>query len=282
MEDKRSAEIQQVFSAIERLTKAMETIQLALPAPEHRAGKQPLFTNSTPPLLDTTDGSPAVAFNGSAVTQDPSDNPQPSNYNDQTQRPLRTPRIEVPIFSGDNAGGWLFQLNRYFTINHTPPDEMLEAAPLFMARDALCWYQWKYDTGQISTWTKLALDIKRRFGPSEYYDAEVAINQLVQITSVQAYTSDFEKLSAGAPRLVGPNLLSRFIAGLKEDIRHELVLFKPPDLDKAMGLARVIEDKLLSQRRFTPRLPSSRPPYRPYQESPRPNPNPLPITLDTN
>ncbi|CAM8982118.1 unnamed protein product [Rhodiola kirilowii] len=275
MEEKQSSDIQQVLLAIDKLSKTMEENNPKNnPAPDHRAGKQPMFPH-TEPLLDT----PLTSVgNGSGVTQyPPYHDPPHQAYDELNQRHLRTPRIDVPIFSGNGVVGWLYQINRYFHINHTPPDQMLESAPLFMAGDALLWFQWKDITGQVSSWAKLSQDIHRRFGPSEYYDAEVAINQLTQHTSVQTYIAEFEKLSASAPRLVGPNLLSRFIAGLKEDIRHELVIFKPHDLDKAMGLARVIEDKILSQRRLSPCTPSSKPPYRPYPESPRPNTNPLPI-----
>ncbi|KAL9681731.1 hypothetical protein QQ045_013519 [Rhodiola kirilowii] len=97
----------------------------------------------------------------------------------------------------------------------------------------------------------MAHDLKCRFGPSDYYDAEVAINQHVQTTSVHAYIIEFVKLSASAPLLVGPNLLKRFIAGLKPDIHHQLVLLKPTELETAMGIARIADDKIQSLRRLT-------------------------------
>ncbi|CAM8892808.1 unnamed protein product [Rhodiola kirilowii] len=142
MEENCITDVQQMMAAIERIAKAVEVLQ-----PKHRVGKQPAV---------------------------PQTEPLP-----QTPRPLSTPRLEVPIFNGEGATGWLYQLNRYFAINNTPPDQMLDVAPMFMSVDALLLYQWKETTGQISTWSKLAQDIKRRFGSCEYYDVEVAINQLV-------------------------------------------------------------------------------------------------------
>ncbi|CAM8910608.1 unnamed protein product [Rhodiola kirilowii] len=225
MEEKRSAEMQQVFIAIERLTKAVEDIQVTMhPPPDLHTGKQPLFPNTTPPLLDTP---PPTTYDHSGLSHDITDKNSLYNTTDYQSRHLRAPRIEVPIFNGKGVVGWLFQLNRYFTINNTSPEQMLESAPLFMSGDALLWFQWKSTTTQICTRHQLAHDLKRRFGPSDYYDAEVAINQLIQTSTVSTYISEFVRLSASAPRLIGANLLSHFITGLKEDIRHEIVLLRP-------------------------------------------------------
>ncbi|CAM8999668.1 unnamed protein product [Rhodiola kirilowii] len=275
MEEKHSAEMTHVITTMERLTKAVEALQLtAQTKPDHHAGKQPIFQNPPPPLLDSP---PAATYGHSGVFNDPSSEHHAYTSGDMTQRPLRTPRMEVPIFNGDGVVGWLFQINRYFSIHNCNPDHMLESAPLFLAGDALLWFQWKSTTRQISTWEQLARDLKRRFGPSEYYDAELAINQLVQTSSAQAYITDFEKLSASAPRLVGHNLLTRFMAGLKSDIRHELVMLRPPDVETAMDMARVADDKLQALRRFTPRQPYTRPPSHHPSDQPRPTHTPLPI-----
>ncbi|CAM8987771.1 unnamed protein product [Rhodiola kirilowii] len=248
MEEKRAADMHQVMAAFERLTKTVEDNKPAHDPTGHRHGKQPMLANLEPPLLDTP---PATV--GHSTISDPSGEPPLHTTNEPTPKQLRTPRMEVPIFHGEGVVGWLFQINRYFKLNNTPHDEMLEAVPLFLAGDALLWFQWKATTCQISTWERLAQDLKRRFGPSDYYDAEVAINQLVQTTSVHAYITEFVKPSASAPRLLGHNLLKRFIAGLKPDIHHELVMLKPPELEIAMDMARVAEDKVQSLRRLTSR-----------------------------
>ncbi|CAM9000452.1 unnamed protein product [Rhodiola kirilowii] len=281
MEDQRVTDMQQIFASFERLTKSMDDFQLKHnPPPDHRQGKQPMHENTAPQLHET----PSPTLHGhSEVFQEHTGEPQNPYYGEHNQRPLRAPRVEVPIFHGEGVEGWLFQLNRYFNINNIHPDQMLEYAPLFLGGDALLWYQWKNTTGQISTWLGLAADIRRRFGPSAYHNAEVAINMLVQTSSAQAYITEFERMSMSAPKLVGSNLLSRFVAGLKEEIRHEITLLCPPDLDKAMGMARVIEDKLLALRRLTTRptfnkpYQPTKPPYRPPSDTPRPNQNPLPF-----
>ncbi|CAM8998680.1 unnamed protein product [Rhodiola kirilowii] len=271
MEEQQTADMQQMCTAIERLSKVVEDNQ-------RTTGKQPLFPNTAPSIL----GSPSQVISGDSNTsQHPADDPTQPKYGDNNPRPFRTPRIDVPIFTGEGVVGWLFQLNRYFTINNVSPDQMLDSAPLFVAGDALLWFQWKATTAQISSWDQLAMAIKRRFGPSDYYDAEVAINQLVQTASVHAYITEFERLSASAPRLLGHNLLSRFVAGLKEDIRHEIIILRPIDLDTAMGMARVADDKLQALRRLAPRPSFSRTPYRPpptiNPDHSKPTHTPLPI-----
>ncbi|CAM8879588.1 unnamed protein product [Rhodiola kirilowii] len=273
MEEKCTTDMQQVATSIERLSKAMEDIQLAIhQPPDQRARKQPLFSNPIPPLLATP---PPATYDQSGISHDTTGEASQPHLTEHQPRYLRTPRMDVPIFTGEGVVGWLYQLNRYFALNHTTPEQMLDSAPLFLSGDALLWFQWKDTTGQISTWDQLAKDLRRRFGPSDYYDAEIAINQLIQTSTVPDYISEFVRLSASAPRLVGFNLLKRFISGLKEDIRHELVFLRPSDLESAMGMARVAEDKLQALRRSTSRPPYTRPPYRPPPNPPQHTPLPI-------
>ncbi|CAM8948182.1 unnamed protein product [Rhodiola kirilowii] len=215
----------QVLAALERLTKSVEDMDIKVqnlqtpPPPRH--DKQHIHPNLPPllatptsqPTIDDPPATPDARAHGSHNHGLP-EYPQSSN---NPTKPMRTPRLEVPIFNGDGVEGWLFQLERFFDLHETPPEQMLAVAPLYMTGEALRWYQWKHITGQIHTWVQLARDIKRRFGPTDYWDAEVALNKLLQTASVSAYITSFETMSTRTPGLTANNLLCRFLAGLKED-----------------------------------------------------------------
>ncbi|GJY27219.1 hypothetical protein Tco_0401945 [Tanacetum coccineum] len=74
------------------------------------------------------------------------------------------------------------------------------------------------------------------------------------------------------------NLLNCFLFGLREDIRRELFLLKSPTLHEAIGMAKLVEDKLTASRFSNPRSPTVRPVTNPSTQQPLVNRNnPLPI-----
>nr|GEY76247.1 putative reverse transcriptase domain-containing protein [Tanacetum cinerariifolium] len=70
-----------------------------------------------------------------------------------------------------------------------------------------------------------------------------------------AFFEDFRSSLSG---LSTANLLNCFLSGLYEDIRRELFLLKPPALHEAIGMAKLVEDKLTTSWFSNPR-PTVRP-----------------------
>ncbi|CAM8981162.1 unnamed protein product [Rhodiola kirilowii] len=164
-----------VVTTMECMTKSMDEMQQAFRElqnrPDRRPDKQPL--NSNPPLLATptsqqTIDNPNIHLNPIFQGSHSQDHDNPTNPFEPYTRHPRTPRLEVRIFTGEGVEGWLFQMDRFFTLHETPPDQMLAVARLFMTGEALLWYQWKHITGQVNTWFQLFADLRRRFGPTDY------------------------------------------------------------------------------------------------------------------
>lgn len=101
-----------------------------------------------------------------------------------------------------------------------------------------------------------------RFGPTEFDDPSESLHRLKQSTTVATYIESFERLSHRIENLPESFLLGCFVGGLKEEIRLEVKLKKPRTVVDAMGLARLVEEKMGLQRRFpsTTRVPSIQPP----------------------
>ena len=51
-------------------------------------------------------------------------------------------KLEMPIFTGDNSDGWIFQAECYFAINQLAENEKLTVAGVSLDGDALSWLQW--------------------------------------------------------------------------------------------------------------------------------------------
>lgn len=60
--------------------------------------------------------------------------------------------------------------------------------------------------------------------------------------------AEFEALSTRITGLSNHNLLNCFLSGLREDIKLELFLLKPSTLHEAIGMAKLVEDKLTTPR----------------------------------
>ncbi|CAM8940453.1 unnamed protein product [Rhodiola kirilowii] len=199
---------------------------------------------------------------------------RPDSYFQSTPRP---PKLEIPIFAGDGVEGWLFQLKHYFEHHSIPPDQKLTVATFYLTGPALSWFHWMNLTHQIIGWDTFRNDLKSRFGPTSVYRPEVLINMLHQTSSVAHYIREFEALSTRTPGLSSDNLMFRFLAGLRPDVHHELLLLNPTTLKASMGLARIAKQKLISIRSYSNPRHTFTKPFTPSPGwTPRSSPPPKP------
>ncbi|GJU32724.1 retrovirus-related pol polyprotein from transposon TNT 1-94 [Tanacetum coccineum] len=140
----------------------------------------PQYTHSTPPNI----GQPNLPY-----FQSPPPYTSPLFTNPSNIQP-RLPKLEVPMFSGDNVREWLFQLTRFFEYHQTPPNHRLHIASFYMSGLALLWLHWMFNTGQISTWEAFVRDVTVRFGPSSFKNHEASLFKLRQTATVETYIND--------------------------------------------------------------------------------------------
>jgi hypothetical protein len=94
------------------------------------------------------------------------------------------------------------------------------------------------------TWTEFTTALLSRFGPTDYDDPSESLHRLKQLTTVAAYQEAFERLANRVEGLPESFLVGCFIGGLKEEIRLEVKLKNPRRLVEAIGVARLVEEKL--------------------------------------
>jgi hypothetical protein len=96
--------------------------------------------------------------------------------------------------------------------------------------------------------------VLHRFGPTDYEDPSEALTRLRQSTTVSTYQTEFEKLSQRIDGLPENYLVGCFIAGLRDEIRLDVKVKQPSTLLDAIGVARLVEERIQLQKRFTPVL----------------------------
>ncbi|GKC33354.1 transposon ty3-G gag-pol polyprotein [Tanacetum coccineum] len=151
--------------------------------------------------------------------------------------------------SGDDPTGWIYQAEQYFDFQKVASEDQVQLASFHLDGIALQWHRWHTKTRGPLTWQEFTKALLTRFGPTDYDDASEALHRLKQVTTVAAYQESFERLSNRVDGLPESFLVGCFIGGLKEEIRLEVKLKNPRQLVDAIGVARVVEEKLNLQRR---------------------------------
>ncbi|KAJ0482832.1 putative nucleotidyltransferase, Ribonuclease H [Helianthus annuus] len=160
-------------------------------------------------------------------------------------------KLHFPRFSGEDPTGWIYQAEQFFDFQKVASEEHVQLASFHLDGIALQWHRWFAKTKGPMTWSEFTTALLSRFGPTDYEEPSESFHRLKQLTTVAAYIESFERLSHRVDGLSEPFLVGCFIGGLKEEIRLEVKLKKPRFLVDAMGSARLVEEKLTLQRRFS-------------------------------
>ncbi|XP_061372918.1 uncharacterized protein LOC133315333 [Gastrolobium bilobum] len=84
---------------------------------------------------------------------------------------------------------------------------------------------------------------QRRFGPSEFEDPAVCLANLQQQTTVSEFQASFEVIANTVPGLSFTLKRALFMAGLKPNIRRQVLIQRPQDVHAAFSLAKIYEDQ---------------------------------------
>lgn len=114
---------------------------------------------------------------------------------------------------------------------------MLEAAVVGIDGDALLWYQWEYRRQPIQRWEELKALMLRRFRPSNAGKLHEQWLGVRQTDIVADYRISFIELAAPLKNVSEDMALGIFLNGLRGDIKTELRVQNPGDVDQAMALA---------------------------------------------
>ncbi|XP_058767801.1 uncharacterized protein LOC131641513 [Vicia villosa] len=199
--------------------------------------------------------------------------------------PFRTPKLELSMFDGSNPLKWLFQADQYFNFYQLPPENRLGMMSFYMKGEALSWFKWMYKNQELTDWFSFTRALELRFGPSTYTNHQAELFKLKQTGSVVEYQATFEKLGNQVVGLSSEAIINCFISGLLPDIQNEIALHKPTTISQAIGLAKLIESKILEAKPKFPKTFSNtfnrpsqvQPSFSPYPTNPKPVPlNPPP------
>jgi len=153
-----------------------------------------------------------------------------------------------PQFDGDNPKLWLSRAHSHFEMYSVHPAIWVHVATHHFTHAAARWLQSVESEVQNISWESFSNLIHERFSRDQH---ELLLRQLFHIkhTSIvsdyiEKFTDLFEQLKAYNANPDKLYFTTRFVDGLREEIRSVVMVARPQDLDTACTLALLQEEAL--------------------------------------
>ena len=93
-------------------------------------------------------------------------------------------KIDLLVFSGEDAYCWLLRIKRYFHVNQIKDVDKLELVLVAMEGDTLTWPHWWEDKVPFPSWREFKADLVKRFQPGVAHTPYGPLLQVQQISFV--------------------------------------------------------------------------------------------------
>lgn len=160
----------------------------------------------------------------------------------------RLPKTDCPRFDGDNPKLWKTNCEKYFHMYQVPFESWAAFATLHFTGNAALWLQTYEELHSVESWAEFCVAVHSKFGRDKYQEHLEELDGLVQMGSVEEYHSRFEELMH---RVLVYNkgydetyFVTKFVGGLKTEIKIAIKLHKPRTVDAALSLAKTQEELL--------------------------------------
>lgn len=158
----------------------------------------------------------------------------------------RLPKLQFPVFEGENPKLWLSRCEDYFDMYHVPPDLCVRVAVSQIKGAAAGWTQSVDSRLKYASWQEFVSLVMDRFGRDQHESVLRQFFRLRQTGPVAEYVEQFmglvDHLTAYGQSSDPLYYTTRFIDGLRDDIRFVVLIHRPSTLDSACSLAMLQEE----------------------------------------
>lgn len=133
---------------------------------------------------------------------------------------IKGPRLEIPLFSGDDPISWLKQCEKFYEISGTPMEQWVNIALGHLQGRAANWFKGIGVPWKILNWNQFFAMLRDRFSEINAHEAVEQLQNMKQgAANVANYIDRFEEcmslVKRDHPYLQEAFLMSCFIGGLK-------------------------------------------------------------------
>lgn len=97
-------------------------------------------------------------------------------------------RVEMPIFEGINAYGWIARVERFFRLNDYTEAEKLDLVSLSLDGDVLSWYNWQMNRVPFTDWKAFKYKLLARFKALKSHSPSQRLLSNKQVLWLHMYT----------------------------------------------------------------------------------------------
>lgn len=158
------------------------------------------------------------------------------------------PPMICPQFSGDNPQMWKSNCEQYFDVYGIHPNNWVKIATLNFVGNAAFWLQSIRSQLIGITWSGLCELVCNRFTKDRH---QALIRQWIRINqsgTVSEYVEKFDglmhQLMAYDNTMLPDYFITKFVEGLRDDIRIVVMVQRPQDLDSACAIALFQEEAI--------------------------------------
>jgi hypothetical protein len=183
------------------------------------------------------------------------------------------PKIDMRKFDGKDPITWILQMEQFFDLHNVPHTQKVRIASLYLEPNQFVWYRWLCSRKSLITWTIFMEEMISHYDDTRSNTFFSQLINLKQKGSITEHIENFQRLNIKVIDIPDEHLIDVFIGTLKDNIQHEVHLWKPKSLENAFKVVRNVESKntAMATRRTYPNI---------YRENNAPSPKtPQPTRL---
>ena len=165
-------------------------------------------------------------------------------------------RIKMPVFDGklhiEDFLDYLTSLENFFECAHIPDSQKVKFVSYHLKGGATAWWNQEVnirklqELPQITSWPEMRQLMRSRFLPADYEQElyRSFMNCTQGKRTVTEYTDEFYRLSSRVNMVESENQrVSRYIEGLKDEIKDQMLLHPIWSMSEAVSMARKVEQQ---------------------------------------
>jgi hypothetical protein len=156
------------------------------------------------------------------------------------------PKIDMMNFDGKVPITWILQMEQLFDLHDVPHTQKVQIASLYLEPNKFVWYLWLCSHKSLVTWK---IFMEEMIAHYEDTRRNTFFNQLINLKqkgSVTEHIEKFQRLNIKVTYIPDDHLLDVFIGTLKDNIQHEVFLWKPKSLENVFKVGRNAKSKNLA------------------------------------
>ena len=145
------------------------------------------------------------------------------------------PKINMGKFDGKDPATWILQMEQFFDLNNVQNTQKARIATLYLESNQFVWYQLLCSRKKIITWAIFMEELTAHYEDTKRNTFFSQLISLKQKGSLMEHIEEFQKLNIRVKNIPEEQKIDVFIGTLKDNIQHDVRLWEPYSLEKALG-----------------------------------------------